>query len=217
MPLLTLEREIDTDRILTDRQTVEVIFRRFAGAEGPNVRATSSDSDSNKGEINNGVAGVKIARDSRVNGKRYAYTFNGRAAVDWLMDCCTVIDERETIRLCEQFIAHGLVARVQHYEKSHNERPNTTTSDDGSSSLFDSSRYSLYAFTSRGLRVCGWAPTSDKHSEDEKAGSVVGVPVCGADVSNKARLDYILADPSLRLLFREFLAASFCEENLSFY
>ncbi|CRG92411.1 Developmental regulator flbA [Talaromyces islandicus] len=217
MTLLTLERDIETDRILTDRQTVEVIFRRFAGTEGPSIRPASSDSDSSKREINNGVTGVRVARDSRVNGKRYAYTFSGKIAVDWLMDCCTVIDERETIRICEQFIAHGLIARVQQYEKSHYEKPSTTAVNDGSSSLFDSLRYSLYAFTSRGLRVCGWAPASDKHSEDEKAGSVVGVPVCGADVSNKARLDYILADPSLRLLFREFLCASFCEENLSFY
>jgi hypothetical protein len=217
MTLLTLERAVETDKVLTDRQTIEVIFRRFSGADGPNVRPTSSESDANKGENNNGVTGVKLSRDTRVNGKRYAYTFSGKSALDWLMDCCTVIDDRETTRICEQFIAHGLVAPVQHYEKSQFEKPNTTIADIGSSSLFDSSRYSVYAFTSRGLKVCGWASASHKNSEDEKAGSVVGVPVCGAEVSNKARLDYILADPSLRLLFREFLCASFCEENLSFY
>lgn len=212
MTLLTLERDIETDKVLTDRQTMEVIFRRFAGADGPNVRPASSSSDANKVENNNGVAGVRLTRDFRVNGKRYAYTFSGTTAVDWLMDCCTVIDERETIRICEQFIAHGLVAKVQQYDKSSQEKPSTTAIDDG---LFDTSRYSLYAFTSRGLKVCGWESASDKNSD--KAGSVVGVPVCSADVSNKARLDYVLADPSLRLLFREFLCASFCEENLSFY
>lgn len=35
--------------------------------------------------------------------------------------------------------------------------------------------------------------------------------------SNNARLTHILGDPALRLLFREFLRYSLCEENLSFY
>src|SRR5207244_802745 len=35
--------------------------------------------------------------------------------------------------------------------------------------------------------------------------------------SNNARLNNILQDPALRLLFREFLRYSLCEENLSFY
>ena len=35
--------------------------------------------------------------------------------------------------------------------------------------------------------------------------------------SNNARLTHILPDPALRLLFREFLRYSLCEENMSFY
>ncbi len=35
--------------------------------------------------------------------------------------------------------------------------------------------------------------------------------------SNTDRLNYILEDTSLRAAFRQFLAANFCEENLSFY
>ncbi|CAL1702085.1 unnamed protein product [Somion occarium] len=35
--------------------------------------------------------------------------------------------------------------------------------------------------------------------------------------SNSERLRYIIDEPQLRILFREFLRANFCEENLSFY
>lgn len=35
--------------------------------------------------------------------------------------------------------------------------------------------------------------------------------------SNTERLKYIIEEPQLRTLFREFLRANFCEENLSFY
>lgn len=35
--------------------------------------------------------------------------------------------------------------------------------------------------------------------------------------SNTERLNYILEEPSLRSLFREFLRSNFCEENLSFW
>lgn len=35
--------------------------------------------------------------------------------------------------------------------------------------------------------------------------------------SNTERLKYIIEEPQLRNLFREFLRANFCEENLSFY
>jgi hypothetical protein len=35
--------------------------------------------------------------------------------------------------------------------------------------------------------------------------------------SHAARLKYILDEPALRSLFREFLRANFCEENLSFW
>jgi GTPase-activating protein SST2 len=35
--------------------------------------------------------------------------------------------------------------------------------------------------------------------------------------NNSERLNRIIAEPQLRLLFREFLRANFCEENLSYY
>lgn len=39
----------------------------------------------------------------------------------------------------------------------------------------------------------------------------------GSKESNTERLRYILEEPSLRSLFREFLRGNFCEENLSFW
>ncbi|KAH8700109.1 putative developmental regulator flbA [Talaromyces proteolyticus] len=210
--LLSLERDVETDRVVTDRPTVEVIFRRFAGTDRPKIRPASSDSDSIKGsESHDGIVGVKFSRDTGLDGKKYTYTFHGRSAVDWLMDSCTTIDEREAHLICKEFIECGLITRIQHEERFNNPASGATTG------FFQPTSQSIYTFTDRGLKVCGWAVASDKNSEEEKANSMIGVSFCGADVSNKARLDYILADPSLRLQFGEFLCASFCEENLSFY
>jgi hypothetical protein len=46
--LVLLERDPQTDKLLHDHGTIEVIFRRFAGAEGRNIKPTvnAADSDS---------------------------------------------------------------------------------------------------------------------------------------------------------------------------
>ncbi|KAJ5363690.1 Developmental regulator flbA [Penicillium cataractarum] len=203
MQLVNLERDTDTDKLSHDRATIEVIFRRFAGQDGPNIKSSISTSDSDSlSDYSNGIIGVKMARERKLqDGKIYTNTFTGKGAVDWLMDCSTTIERRETCLIAELFLKYGLITMIQD-DKSFPD----------SNAVFQPSKYAIYCITERGQRVCGWI-ARDKPRDNSGTYDNRGMP----RDSNNARLTHILQDPALRLLFREFLRYSLCEENLSFY
>ncbi|KAE8351059.1 regulator of G protein signaling domain-containing protein [Aspergillus coremiiformis] len=204
MQLVNLERDSETDKLSHDRATIEVIFRRFAGQDGPNVKSSISSSDSDSlSDYSNGLVGVKMAKERKINDKIIANTFTGKAAVDWLMDCSTTIERRETALIAELFVKYGLITMLQ--------EDKLIPLPDNSIVGFQPSKNAIYEITERGQRVCGWI-ARDK-SRDTTAYDSRGIP----KDSNNARLNFILHDPALRLLFREFLRYSLCEENLSFY
>ncbi|KAA8650626.1 developmental regulator FlbA [Aspergillus tanneri] len=204
MQLVNLERDSETDKLSHDRATIEVIFRRFAGQDGPNVKSSISTSDSDSlSDYTNGLVGVKMAKERKVNEKIVLNTFTGKAAIDWLMDCSTTIERRETVLIAELFVKYGLI--TMHQEDRLVPLP------DNSIVAFQPSKNAIYGVTEHGQRVCGWI-ARDKNRETT-AYDNRGIP----RDSNNARLNHILRDPALRLLFREFLRFSLCEENLSFY
>ncbi|KAB8235310.1 hypothetical protein ETB97_010527 [Aspergillus alliaceus] len=204
MQLVNLERDSETDKLSHDRATIEVIFRRFAGQDGPNVKSSISTSDSDSlSDYSNGLVGVKMAKERKINEKIVANTFTGKVAVDWLMDCSTTIERRETVLIAELFVKYGLITMLQ--------EDKMIPLPDNSIVGFQPSKNAIYGITERGQRVCGWI-ARDK-SRDTTAYDSRGIP----KDSNNARLNHILHDPALRLLFREFLRYSLCEENLSFY
>lgn len=205
MQLVSLERDSETDKLSHDRATVEVIFRRFAGQDGPNVKSNISTSDSDSlNDYTNGLVGVKMAKERRIQDKVYQNTFTGKAAIDWLMDCSTTIERRETCLIAELFVKYGLITMLQD-DKTY-QQPET------SMTVFQPTKNAIYAITELGQRVCGWI-ARDKVRDTGIAYDSRGIP----RDSNNARLNHILQDPALRLLFREFLRYSLCEENLSFY
>ncbi|PIG90038.1 developmental regulator flbA, partial [Aspergillus arachidicola] len=204
MQLVNLERDSETDKISHDRATIEVIFRRFAGQDGPNVKSSISTSDSDSlSDYSNGLVGVKMAKERKINDKILINTFTGKAAVDWLMDCSTTIERRETVLIAELFVKYGLITMLQ--------EDKLMPLPDNSIVGFQPSKNAIYGITERGQRVCGWI-ARDK-SRETTAYDSRGIP----KDSNNARLNHILHDAALRLLFREFLRYSLCEENLSFY
>ncbi|KAK1138298.1 AMSH/STAMBP protein ubiquitin specific-protease [Aspergillus melleus] len=204
MQLVNLERDSDTDKLSHDRATIEVIFRRFAGQDGPNVKSSISTSDSDSlSDYSNGLVGVKMAKERKVNEKIVLNTFTGKAAVDWLMDCSTTIERRETVLIAELFVKYGLITMLQ--------EDRMVPLPDNSIVGFQPSKNAIYGITDHGQRVCGWI-ARDK-ARDTTTYDNRGIP----RDSNNARLNHILRDPALRLLFREFLRFSLCEENLSFY
>jgi GTPase-activating protein SST2 len=206
MQLVILERDPETDKINHDAPTVHVVFRRFAGDTGPNLKAHTSASDSDSmNEYATGLIGVKMQRTRR-NDKDAPYMFSGKAAFDWLMDCCTTVDKREVFELANLFIQHELVVQLD-----AEQRPVT-----GSGVKFAASKHAMYGITAKGMRVAGWV-TSPNGSVNGDATAQQRVPAGVVRDSNTNRMTVIIRDPALRLLFREYLRETHCEENLSFY
>ncbi|RMZ76654.1 hypothetical protein DV738_g4826, partial [Chaetothyriales sp. CBS 135597] len=209
MQIVTLERDPETDKLNQDKATVEVIFRRFVGQEGLNLKSTPSLADSDSvSEYASGLIGVKMARERRVQDKVVHNTFTGRAASDWLLDCTTTIDRNETYEMAELFVKCQLITPVledRAYIRTH---PSMT--------YFQPTKFAVYTITERGLRLCPWSerpPSTCSEESRENGEKKTRMP----RDSNVARLHAILGDAALRLLFKEFLRASLCEENLLFY
>lgn len=209
MQLVILEREAETDKLNHDPATINVLFRRFAGETGPNIKQTRNHSDSDSiSDYATGYVGVKMIqqRQRAVASAAPIYVFTGKSAYDWLMDCCTVVDKREVFELANQFVQHGLI------EPFSDDR-NTNSSVPG---RFNASRNNNYAVTEKGKRVAGWISDSNG-GVDGDATTQQRVPAGVVRDSNTNRMTVIIRDPALRLLFREYLRETHCEENLSFY
>lgn len=208
MQIVALERDEVSDKVNQDKTMIEIIFRRFVGQEGPNLKSTTSLSDSDSvSDYATGMVGVKMARERRVLDKTVHNTFTGKAASDWLMDCCTTIDRRETFELAELFVKYQLIAPViedRNYTRSH-----------PMASYFQPTKYAIYTVTDKGQKVCGWGGRPPSISSEDSR-ELKDKPKVPKD-SNVSRLHAIIADAALRLLFKEFLRQSLCEENLHFY
>lgn len=206
--LVILERDSGTDKLVHDRGTIEVIFRRFIGINGFNIKSSVSSADSESlSDYRDGLTGVKMAAERKVNGKAHKDTFTGKAASDWLMDCCTTVDRRETFEVACLFVEFDLMEPLQMDRAYMAQFPG--------SALFQPTKNAIYQITNKGRDLINGALSRGRASESEglQSSSRAGA---GRD-SNTQRLDRILNDPALRLLFRENLRETHCEENLSFY
>ncbi|KAI1168409.1 CPRGS-1 [Nemania serpens] len=207
--LCILERDPATDKLVMDRGTMEVVFRRLCGANGglnvkPTVGAADADSLS---DYRDGLTGVKMASERKISGKVFKDTFTGKACSDWLMDCCTTVDRRETYEMSSLFVEYELMESVQP------DRAYMATSP--SAAIFQPTKNAVYQLTSRGKELITGVGRG-RTSESDGLGTSAGRPGVARD-SNTQRLDKILNDAALRLLFRENLRETHCEENLSFY
>jgi hypothetical protein len=217
MQLVILERDSSTDKLSSDRSTVEVIFRRFVGQNGPNIKNSTSSADSESlSEYKDGLAGVRMANERRVGnpGKVYTQTFTGKAAVDWLMDCCTTVDRRETVEIATLFLEQGLIWCVQS-DRAYNASMGISPEKEKELVRFQPTKMAIYQLSQKGKDVINMT-AKERTSETEHQGP----PTTRAGVSrdsNTQKLDKILQDAALRLLFRENLRDTHCEENLSFY
>ena len=211
MQLVILERDGTTDKLSHDRATIEVIFRRFSGQEGPNIKTSTSASDNDSlSDYYNGMVGVKMARERKILDRLVPNTFTGKTGVDWLMDCCTTVDRREVYEIAELFVQHGLIWAVVEDKVYAHQNPGA--------SRFQPTKNAIYGLTDKGQRVAGWLGRDDNQSGEERdskngRGNAKNQP----RDSNTNRLNIIVNDPALRLLFREFLRDTHCEENLAFY
>lgn len=80
---------------------------------------------------------------------------------------------------------------------------------------FSPSKGAIYIVTNHGQRIAGWIASPKSATNGDLSN---GRPREGATRdSNTNRMTVIIRDPALRLLFREFLRDTHCEENLAFY
>lgn len=209
MQLVVLERDSETDRLMQDKTTVEVVFRRMCGVEGPNLKSSTLQSDSDSlSEYASGLTGVKMAKDRRVFDKYVPYTFTGKAASDWLLDCCTLVERRETFELCELFVKWQLMAPAVEDRNYIRNYP--------MASHFQPTKYAIYTVTEKGQRICGWIARPPSMSSEESSDVSKEKKRMPKD-TNMNRFNNIMNDPALRMLFREHLRSSLCEENLNFW
>ncbi|KAH7141526.1 regulator of G protein signaling domain-containing protein [Dactylonectria estremocensis] len=202
--LITLERDAQTDKLFLDQSTVEVIFSRFVGTRRRGIGSRLSDSTISSYDSQAAI-GVKTSSERRVNGRLYQDTFTGKAAVDWLMDYCTIVDSREAVEILSLFIQHNLM------DPSLPDRAYASQNPD--CKLFQPTKAALYTLSQRGKDLVN--PTSLSRTASI---SMRESPFQRSNLkdSNAHRLDKILSDPTLCLLFREHLRETHCEENLSF-
>ena len=215
MQLVILERDSTTDKLSSDRSTIEVIFRRFVGQNGPNIKSSTSSADSDSlSEYKDGIAGVRMANERKVGSPpRTVYqTFTGKAATDWLMDCCTTVDRRETTEIASLFLEQELIWCVQSdraYLAQYGQ-------DKERESKFQPTKHAIYQLSQKGKDVINMT-SRERTSESEGTNSSAAPRPGVSRDSNTQKLDKILNDAALRLLFRENLRDTHCEENLSFY
>lgn len=219
MQLVILERDSETDAISHDQATIDVIFRRFAGDTGPNLRMSSPASDSDSiNDYATGLVGVRMQRSRRAE-RDAPYIFTGKAAFDWLMDCCTTVAKREVFELANLFLQSGFIEPVG--DERHNHSNGATQAAQPARVAqpvhrFIAARAQLYAVTQKGMRVAGWITSPNGTVNGEATVSQRG-PQGAVRDSNANRMTVIIRDPALRLLFREYLRETHCEENLAFY
>ncbi|GAB7365238.1 hypothetical protein MBLNU230_g6323t1 [Neophaeotheca triangularis] len=210
MQLVILERDPSTDKLDHDPATVDVLFRRFAGDAGPNLRSSSSSGSSDSDSLNDyatGLVGVKMTRVRR-QGQETPYAFSGKAAFDWIMDCCMVVDKREAHEIVALFLSAGLVEPAAEAHANGNAG--------SGAAKFQASKQAMYIVTQKGMRIAGWI-TSPNGSVNNEATVSRALPNGVTRDSNTNRMTVIIRDPALRLLFREYLIETHCEENLSFF
>lgn len=203
MQLVILERVPENDNINIDRGTIEVVFRRFCGEEGPNLKSTATADSESIHDYATGLVGVHMMRSRKQFEKDTPYMFTGKSALDWLMDCCMVVNRKEACDIAQQFMVHQLIVNL------------TEERNSPAASRWSPLKTAHYGVTDKGMRIAGWVRSPNGSINGEPV--VVKLPPGVARDSNTTRMSQIIHDPAQRLVFREFLQETHCEENLTFY
>ncbi|ODQ79881.1 hypothetical protein BABINDRAFT_36378 [Babjeviella inositovora NRRL Y-12698] len=152
------------------------------------------------------------------------YTFTGKAALQWLMDCTDIMYAREARAVLNLIHTSGLI------------RPVRLTPSTSPANGFQVSKTSYYALNIVGVEEMEWNLSCPQVvltlSEIEhsthclKTGSIRDIHrSSGEGSSNSIRsvaeretnLEDVLRDPGLRYVFKRYLEERFCAENLEVY
>ncbi|KAI6105398.1 regulator of G protein signaling domain-containing protein [Pisolithus sp. B1] len=177
----------------------------------------------------------------------HKYCFLAVNALEWLCDFTSVVGREEAAEMAAQFVRFGLITLVSDRRKNNDSAIIFTvrgSAPGGNSPVsphgeFRCTAKAIYKITEEGKRIAQWdestpspvSSTTNLHVPRSRRGQRVGrkPAVSAADAkihrrekkgnvkSNMDRLNYILEEPAYRALFRDFLKANFCEENLAFW
>ncbi|KAH6990261.1 regulator of G protein signaling domain-containing protein [Ilyonectria destructans] len=192
-PLIILERDTATDKLLLHQGTIEVIFRRLIGGGGRGMKAGANDYKS--------ITGT----ERKVNGRTYDDTYSGQIIADWLLDHATTMDMREAVDVASLFVHYDIIQPIVHDQACMSQDPRYK--------LFQPTQHAVYTLSQHGQDLAENSSSGRCSSEGNSQHSKHS----NSTDSNSQRLEKILADPTLRLLFRENLQETHCEENLAFY
>ncbi|KAH7464131.1 hypothetical protein FOMA001_g17785 [Fusarium oxysporum f. sp. matthiolae] len=208
--LVVLERDSQTDKLHYDQGTIEIAFRRLIGADSCNAMSSLTAADSSSMlEYRDSITEVKSSAELKVNGKIYRDTFTGKAIIDWLMNYTTIMEEREAVAIATLFMDYNLIDCVT------KDRAYTFQNPAAGNNIFHFSKHAFYQLTQRAKRPINGSSSPRRSPEREHYTSYQRNDIF-ID-SNTQRLDKIMTDPSVRLLFREQSRDTYCEENLTFY
>ncbi|KAI0363720.1 regulator of G protein signaling superfamily [Pilatotrama ljubarskyi] len=244
MKLLHLERRSVDDEIIVSHSAITALFRRFVGRQPnyPPEFIETMDAFQKYHERSKGVALMDITEKG--TGKAavtHKHCFAAVTALEWLCDFTSVIGREEAAEMAAQFVRFGLITLVSDKRKNNDSAiiftvrgaaggANSSIAQHGE---FRCTAKAIYKVTDEGRRLARWdlpdgarpSPNSSaanvssnaRASEDHSLNASYDAEKKGQKESNTDRLKFIMEEPQLRALFREFLRSNFCEENLSFY
>ncbi|KAM0230590.1 hypothetical protein ACHAPO_009108 [Fusarium lateritium] len=195
-PLLYLERDTKTDTCHVDRATTEVVFCRMIGVDGRGK----------KGQLSEGAVGIRMQPERKINGRTYQDTFTGSSVAEWLRDNTTCVDLREAVNMATHFVHYNLIESVNADLAYMNQF--------AACKLFQPTPVAIYQLSERGQDLVETSSSSRGSSQGKTDSSSAKGAI---NESNRHKLEKILLDPTLRLLFRENLRETYCEEGLAFY
>ncbi|EJD01290.1 regulator of G protein signaling [Fomitiporia mediterranea MF3/22] len=179
----------------------------------------------------------------RSNVSVFKYCFQAVTALEWLCDFTSIVGRDEAAEMAAHFVRFGLIAIVSDKRKGNDSAIIFTvrgSAPAGNSSVSQQGEFrctskAIYRITDEGRRVARWdsphgrrdspnasttnvsreeRPSLDRREDSSRPADVTRRSV---KESNTDRLRYILNEPAVRSLFRDFLRTNFCEENLSFW
>ncbi|KIM83901.1 hypothetical protein PILCRDRAFT_68766 [Piloderma croceum F 1598] len=235
--LLHLERRAIDDEIIVTQSVITALFRRFAGRH-PNYIDFERPKDpfALYHERSKGIA-LCDGNTKDINGrtnKELKYCFAAVTALEWLCDFTSVVGREEAAEMAAQFVRFGLIALVSDKRKNNDSAIIFTvrgSAPAGNSAVtqhgeFRCTAKAIYRITDEGRACAQWdeldgaeTPQSSSLHLPQRLSASDAHYEAGEKTreSNSDRLRYILEEPQLRALFREFLRSNFSEENLSFW
>ncbi|CAG8502033.1 1905_t:CDS:1 [Cetraspora pellucida] len=154
--LYYVERSLDNDSIVLNKQNVESIFRKFVGTKPNDVtnydvdyKESASDSGScSSTEKGDRSLGIEI-KDRLFNHRMYHHTFSGASTAEWLCDFTTLITKEEAVKVGSEFMRYALIVCVSEKINDDKKKPDKQNT-------FRYSKSTYYQITDHGRRIALW-------------------------------------------------------------